>query len=619
MNDDDPWPALEAAFPAGADLGPQLLALLATPTIADKSWIWRQYDHQLFLNTVVGPGADATVLRLRGTRRALALSTDGSARFTRLDPRVGGRLAVLEAARNVACVGAVPRAVVNCLNFGNPEHLAVMWAFAEVVDGISEACQAIGVPVIGGNVSFYNESQGSDIDPTPVIGLVGLVETLDTVPPAPALGADQHVVLLGATGIELGGSEWAAVVHGLPGGRPPAARLEPAGRLLDLVRSLVAERAVRGVHDCAEGGVGVALAEMAIAGGCGFTVTPPAGLPPAAWCFSESASRVVVTVDRGRPGLAARPSRRGRGPRRGPRRHGRSDASSSTARSTSTWTPPPAPGETRCLGRSVSPEPGGACPPTGVRTRDPRGILAPMGTRASVPGLGHACGIFGVYAPGQTVAQLAYLGLYALQHRGQESAGIAVSDGETITVVKDMGLVTQVFDERRLAPLDGHLAIGHNRYSTTGASTWRNAQPVYRSVGDAGFALGHNGNLTNTAVLADRLGMLPGMATPTVGVDSTTDSALIAELVAQEYPSVLRSDGRDLELALERVLPRLEGGFSLVLMDEAHLIAVRDRHGFWPLVLGRVEEAAGSWRARPPRSTSSAPTWCARSSRARWS
>ena len=126
--------------------------------------------------------------------------------------------------------------------------------------------------------------------------------------------------------------------------------------------------------------------------------------------------------------------------------------------------------------------------------------------------IGHACGVFGVYAPGKPVAHLAYLGLFALQHRGQESAGIAVSDGETITVVKDMGLVTQVFDERRLAPLEGHLAIGHNRYSTTGSSSWRNAQPVYRSIGDAGFALGHNGNLTNTGELSDALGMLPGLA-----------------------------------------------------------------------------------------------------------
>ena len=215
---------------------------------------------------------------------------------------------------------------------------------------------------------------------------------------------------------------------------------------------------------------------------------------------------------------------------------------------------------------------------------------APTPTGDETPG--HACGVFGVYAPGQPVSHLAYLGLYALQHRGQESAGIAVSDGETITVVKDMGLVTRVFDEQRLAPLDGHLAIGHNRYSTTGSSTWRNAQPIYRSVGDAGFALGHNGNLTNTVELAEVLGMLPGMLDDRpLDLDSSTDSALVAELVAAEYRES-RSDGRDLELALERVLPRLKGGFSFVLMDEAHLIGVRDRHGFWPLVLGRVE---GGW------------------------
>jgi amidophosphoribosyltransferase len=227
-----------------------------------------------------------------------------------------------------------------------------------------------------------------------------------------------------------------------------------------------------------------------------------------------------------------------------------------------------------------------------VASRSPR---APRGARAPDPTEetpGHACGVFGVYAPGQPVAHLAYLGLYALQHRGQESAGIAVSDGETITVVKDMGLVTRVFDERQLAALEGHLAIGHNRYSTTGSSTWRNAQPVYRSVGDAGFALGHNGNLTNTVELAEGLGMLPGMLDGRpLDLDSTTDSALVAELIAVEYGES-RSDGRDLELALEQVLPRLQGGFSFVLMDEAHLIGVRDRHGFWPLVLGRVE---GGW------------------------
>jgi amidophosphoribosyltransferase len=195
-----------------------------------------------------------------------------------------------------------------------------------------------------------------------------------------------------------------------------------------------------------------------------------------------------------------------------------------------------------------------------------------------------ACGVFGVYAPGQAVSNLTYLGLYALQHRGQESAGIASSDGETITVIKDMGLVTQVFDERRLAPLDGHLAIGHVRYSTTGSSTWRNAQPVYRSVADAGFSLAHNGNLTNTEALANELGMLPGVL--------TTDSELIAELLAREYSDTPRSDGRDLEHALMQVLPKLAGAFSLVVMDEAHVFGVRDRHGFRPLELGRTE---GGW------------------------
>src|SRR6476646_1247063 len=195
-----------------------------------------------------------------------------------------------------------------------------------------------------------------------------------------------------------------------------------------------------------------------------------------------------------------------------------------------------------------------------------------------------ACGVIGMYAPGPALANSTYLGLYALQHRGQESAGIAVSDGETITVVKDMGLVTQVFDERRLAPLEGHLAIGHVRYSTTGSSTWRNAQPVYRSVADAGFALGHNGNLTNTEELSAGLGMLPGVL--------TSDSELIGELLVNEYGDESRSDGRDLEHALERVLPRLAGAFSLVLMDEAHLCGVRDAHGCPPLVLGKTE---GGW------------------------
>jgi amidophosphoribosyltransferase len=189
-----------------------------------------------------------------------------------------------------------------------------------------------------------------------------------------------------------------------------------------------------------------------------------------------------------------------------------------------------------------------------------------------------ACGVFGVYGPGLPVAHLTYDGLYALQHRGQESAGMAVSDGHTMVVVKDMGLVTNVFNEYKLAGLQGHVAAGHTRYSTTGSSTWHNAQPVYRPMGDGGFALGHNGNLTNTAALAAEAGMLPGVV--------TSDSDLIAELLSRHL------DGRPEDTlvdALEAVLPTLHGAFSLVVIDDDRLIGVRDPNGFRPLCLGRLD------------------------------
>ena len=196
-----------------------------------------------------------------------------------------------------------------------------------------------------------------------------------------------------------------------------------------------------------------------------------------------------------------------------------------------------------------------------------------------------ACGVFGVYAPGQPVARLTYLGLFALQHRGQESAGMAVSDGTDMMVVKDQGLVASVFDDRSLAGLSGDLAIGHCRYSTTGSSTWRNAQPAYRGVGERHFALGHNGNLTNTESLVAEAGMLPGAV--------TSDTDLIAELIAHElgqHPvGEGQGEGTDLEAAVSAVLPQLEGAFSLVVMDERRIIGVRDPNGFRPLCLGRLD------------------------------
>jgi len=196
-----------------------------------------------------------------------------------------------------------------------------------------------------------------------------------------------------------------------------------------------------------------------------------------------------------------------------------------------------------------------------------------------------ACGVFAAYVPGMAASYLVFDGLLALQHRGQESAGMAVSDGVQLWIDKDMGLVAQVFNDYKLAALSGHLGIGHTRYSTTGSSTWRNAQPVYRDTGDGGFALGHNGNLTNTAALAAELGVLPGM----VG----SDSDLVAELLARAMGALPLAGRQGLEDALMAVLPRLEGAFSLVLCDVGQIIGVRDPRGFRPLCLGRLEE--GGW------------------------
>ena len=189
---------------------------------------------------------------------------------------------------------------------------------------------------------------------------------------------------------------------------------------------------------------------------------------------------------------------------------------------------------------------------------------------------GEACGVFGVWAPGADTARLTYFGLYALQHRGQESAGIAVSDGERMTVVKELGLVAQVFNETMLSTLQGDVAIGHNRYSTTGSSVWQNSQPVYRSIGTNGIALSHNGNLTNTAQLADDIGKL----------FATTDSELMTEAVYQAM--AIHEVG--LVDALLKTLPRFRGAFSLAVMDRTTLVAVRDPHGFRPLCLGSIDE-----------------------------
>jgi len=284
---DDP-----ARLPAPADCGDDLLRL-----VADQSWVWSQYDHQLFLNTVEGPGGDAALLRLKApglppSRPALAVTTDGNARWCELDPRLGTALTVAESTLNVACVGARPMAVVNCLNFGNPEHPEVMWQLSEAVDGMAEACRALDVPVVGGNVSLYNESRGRDIDPTPVIGVVGVVDRLDSRPPGVRLVEGGRVLLLGDRGAaELAGSGWAHTLHGHHGGRLAPLDYERHRAMLEVVRELVVAGVLDGVHDVADGGIAVALAEMSVRGGVGARL---AGFTGHAELFSEAPSRVLV-------------------------------------------------------------------------------------------------------------------------------------------------------------------------------------------------------------------------------------------------------------------------------------------------------------------------------------
>jgi phosphoribosylformylglycinamidine synthase len=296
--------ALASSLPSAGSTG-TLLALLAAPTVASKRWIYRQYDHMVQTNTINLPGAGAGVVRVKGTTRALAMSVDGNGRYCYLDPHRGAMLAVAEAARNVACAGAQPIGATNCLNFGNPERPSIMWQFAEAVAGIGEACRALSVPITGGNVSLYNETDGRAIDPTPVIGVVGLLERADDVLGSRFRGDGDVIVLLGEGRGELGGSEYLKTVHGMVRGVPPALDLGIERALQGLLVSLASHRAIRSAHDCSDGGVAVALAECCFGeGGVGadvsiepVDVSTDHRLNDVAALFGESASRALVSVD----------------------------------------------------------------------------------------------------------------------------------------------------------------------------------------------------------------------------------------------------------------------------------------------------------------------------------
>ena len=275
--------------------------LLAAPETASKRWVYRQYDHMVRTNTLVLPGMGAGVVRIKGTRRALALSVDCNGRFVYLDPFVGAQHAVAEAARNVACAGAQPIGATNCLNFGNPEKPDVMWQFVRAIEGMGAACRALDVPITGGNVSLYNETDGRAVLPTPVIGVVGLIDDADRIARRTFQTADDAVVLLGESRAELGGSEYLKVIHGVVRGVPPAIDLAREAALQRFLVDGIAAGLIRSAHDCAEGGFAVALAECCFDTGLGVSaelsrLETIEGFADIAALFSESASRVIVSV-----------------------------------------------------------------------------------------------------------------------------------------------------------------------------------------------------------------------------------------------------------------------------------------------------------------------------------
>jgi phosphoribosylformylglycinamidine synthase subunit PurL len=276
--------------------------LLESPTIASKRWVTTQYDSTVRTNTVLGPGdGDAAVIRIRGTTKAIALKTDCNGRYVYLDPRVGGRIAVAEAARNVACVGARPMAITNCLNFGNPRKPEVFFQFREAVDGMADACRALGTPVTGGNVSFYNENPQGAVYPTPVIGMVGLIDDVRHTTRGTFATEGDAIVLLGDNTAELGGSEYLSWIHGIVAGAPPACDLDAEKRLIDVLLAAIRGGHVASAHDCAEGGLAVALAECCIGRqshpmGAQVDLSTWSSLPLRALLFGEAQGRVVIST-----------------------------------------------------------------------------------------------------------------------------------------------------------------------------------------------------------------------------------------------------------------------------------------------------------------------------------
>ena len=283
------------------ELDKTFMRIITQPTVASKEWVYRQYDHMVRTNTVVFPGSDAAVIRIKEKRRSLAMTLDSNARYCQMDPRAGARLVIAEACRNLVVSGARPLALTNCLNFASPERPEVMWQFSEVVAGMSEACNVFQTPVTGGNVSFYNETDGRGIYPTPVIGMVGLIEDSRHVATQWFKHEDRAIILLGVTEDDLGASEYAIVTRGKVEGRVPRLDLELERRVQEACLKIIQAGLVESAHDCSDGGLSVAIAESAFSNyrkeAVGCEVNIEGDLSQAALLFSETPSRIVLSAE----------------------------------------------------------------------------------------------------------------------------------------------------------------------------------------------------------------------------------------------------------------------------------------------------------------------------------
>jgi phosphoribosylformylglycinamidine synthase II len=287
--------AMENESPHLDDLKETLVKILSQPTVASKEWVYQQYDYMVRTNTVVAPGSDAAVVRIRGTRKALALTVDCNSRYVFLDPETGGKIAVAEAARNIVCSGAEPLAITDCLNFGNPEKPEVFWQLEKAADGMSEACRTLGTPVIGGNVSLYNETSGTAVYPTPVVGMVGLVTDIDHITTQHFKNSGDLIYLVGETFAEFGGSELQKLLNGRIFGKAPELHLDSEKERQTQILAAIRAGLVQSAHDLSEGGLAVALAECLFASEQLGASVSIAGNPVAS-LFSETQSRFLLTV-----------------------------------------------------------------------------------------------------------------------------------------------------------------------------------------------------------------------------------------------------------------------------------------------------------------------------------